>query len=215
MSSYESQQIVIEAADERDMENANIITATASVILSGAAPPYGKLINGVYEPTVELACGASVYRKVCDSNCRIEYNSVAKQWQLRTHADETKPTSSLKQPQTQTQAQAQLPIAACTVPVKCTLDTLVHAPALWSVKTHPNSALIPCAAIHLATASPAEVDAARVIISTTSVGVSGVAGKLSTLNGIYTPTSTLSWGVTVYSAVEAPHACLVYWAPTR
>lgn len=209
MNSYESQQLVIETADASDMENANVVIATESIILSGATGAhYAKMINGVYEPMVDLSDGASVYRKVCDNNCRIVYNGTTSQWQIRTHVDDAKPSPS--QPPQST------PLATCTVPTKCTLDALTHTPAPWSIKTHPNSAPVPCPTIRLTVATAMEVEVARVLVGSNSVALAGATGKAaSTLNGVYAPTATLSWGVSVYTAVQSPHANMAYWAPTR
>jgi hypothetical protein len=84
-------------------EAARQVIGTKHVRLAGATGDRATYVNGVYEPTSELSCGVTVYRKVGDADRWLEYHAGAGQWQAKPTASKGKDADT----------------AHCSVPAKC------------------------------------------------------------------------------------------------
>ncbi len=84
-------------------EAARQVIGTKHVRLAGATGKFAAYVNGVYEPTSELSCGATVYRKVGEADRWLEYYAGTGQWQAKNTAFKGKGVC----------------YAYCAVPAKC------------------------------------------------------------------------------------------------
>lgn len=71
---------------DAEKKAASVVKGTSCVIITGATGPSATIVNGIYEPTEEMCCNATVYRKVGDRSMWMEYNASLMSWQIKPNA---------------------------------------------------------------------------------------------------------------------------------
>ncbi len=64
-----------------------MLLATRAVSLQGAMGQAAIILNGRYEPTEEIACGATVFRKHGDADTWLEYHEQDHMWRIQRTAE--------------------------------------------------------------------------------------------------------------------------------
>ena len=209
-------QAEVEAHLEQvEREAAHVVNGSHNVRIVGATGLIADYVNGVYKPTEEFCDNATVYVKIDDGSCWLEYRAGMKQWQV-------KPTHSKGTPRC---------TAYCDVPAKCLPEDC--PPGQWKVydgtKLDPQSAVTisvqhdnnddavgaddvdddeakpKAAAMKVAAGSAATKTAGMGIATHAAPGgvrIVGATGPTAgAINGMYQPTTKMSGGMPTYVKV--------------
>ena len=98
-----SQEEVEAYREELEREAAREVKGNYSLRITGAKGANVGLVNGLFQPTEELCCNATVYAKVGNNDICMEYNAPRKQWRVKGTEDKG----------------TDLRWAFCDVPAKC------------------------------------------------------------------------------------------------
>ena len=158
------------------------IASVQPIRLSGATGVNGTSINGVYEPTDEVANGITVYRKVGDADKWLEFGAAGKsEWVVKKTADKGF-----------ARGWASLFVDQLIVPEKC-------KEGAWQVYDGAKFALQKELKVTIAGLNSVRISGAT-------------GPNATSVNGVYEPTEETSNGITVYKKVGDANKWLEYTA---